>query len=84
MSRTRARYRNDRPDTPQPGVLPDDLYDNAEPRLWPRIGRPVKHDLADWTVLDDWPEPVPVTQSEVDALETWFGDLSDELFEPNR
>ena len=50
----------------------------------PHIGRPVKHDLADWTVLDDWPEPVPVTQSEVDALETWFGDLSDELFEPNR
>lgn len=29
-------------------MLPDDLYDSAEARLWPRIGRPVKHNLADW------------------------------------
>jgi len=60
------------------GVLPDDVYIQTEP--WPRIGRPPKHDLSAWTVTDDWPERVPVTQAEVDVFEAWFGDLFDELF----
>lgn len=72
------------PRHPQPGVLPDDLYDYTEAQLWPRIGRPVKHDLADWIVSDEWPERVPVTQTEVDLFEVWFGDLFDELFGPDR
>jgi len=46
---------------------------------WPIPGRPPKHDLAAWTVTDDWPECVPVTEAEVEIFERWFGDLFDEL-----
>jgi hypothetical protein len=64
------------------GVLPDDLYVEQEP--WPRIGRPPKHDVETWTVTDDWPNPVPITDAELDVFEAWFGDLFDELFGPRR
>lgn len=33
-----------------------------------------------WTVTDDWPEDVPVTEAEIDAFEAWFGGLFDDLF----
>jgi hypothetical protein len=33
-----------------------------------------------WTVSDDWPERVPVTEAEIDLFEAWFGDIIDELF----
>jgi len=46
------------------------------------VGRPPKHDLTTWTVTDDWPEHVPVTEAEVDVFEAWFGELFDELFGP--
>lgn len=45
-------------------------------------GRP-KHDLTTWTVTDDWPDPVPVTEAEIEVFERWFGDLFDELFGPD-
>jgi len=64
------------------GVLPDDLY--IEPEAWPRIGRPPKHDVEAWTVTDDWPDPVPITDAELDVFEAWFGDLFDELFGPRQ
>lgn len=44
------------------------------------MGRPPKFDLATWTVTDDWPDPVPVREAEIDVFEAWFGDLFDELF----
>lgn len=47
---------------------------------WPFPGRPRKHDLSTWTVTDDWPERVPVTEAEVDVFEQWLADLFDELF----
>jgi hypothetical protein len=47
---------------------------------WPFAGRPPKHNLSTWTVTDDWPENIPVTEAEVDVFEAWFGDLFDELF----
>lgn len=59
-----------------------DLYDycqQSEPK--PR-GRPVKDDLSDWRVIDDWPDDVPVTPEEVDVFEAWFGDVLEELFGP--
>lgn len=40
------------------------------------------HDLSTWTVSDDWPADVPVTEAEIDVFERWFGDLFDELFGP--
>ena len=47
---------------------------------WPFPGRPPKHDLSTWTVTDDWPERVPITEAEVEVFERWFADLFDELF----
>jgi hypothetical protein len=65
------------------GIPPDDLQDYAiEPKR--RTGRLPKHDLSNWTVTDDWPERIPVTNAEVDVFEAWFGDLFDELFGPCR
>jgi len=49
---------------------------------WPIPGRPPKYDLSTWTVTDDWPEDVPVTEAEMEVLECWFCDLLDELFGP--
>jgi hypothetical protein len=63
-----------------PGVaFADDLYDYARPPA-PRPGRPAPEDLTTWTVKDDWPEDVPVTEAEIEVFEAWFGDLFDELF----
>jgi len=60
-------------------AIPIDLYDYAAtPERRP--GRPVRHDLIGWRVIDDWPERVPVTEREVDVFEAWFGDILDELF----
>jgi len=44
------------------------------------MGRPPKHYLSTWTVTDDWPDVVPVTEAEIDVFEQWFSDLFDELF----
>ena len=49
---------------------------------WPFPGRPGKHDLSTWTITDDWPDQVPVTEAEVKVFERWFADLFDELFGP--
>lgn len=62
------------------GILPDDLYIRVEPC----IGRPAKHDLSAWTVTDDWPDHVPITDAELNVFEAWFGDVFDELFGPCR
>jgi hypothetical protein len=65
------------------GDLPDDLYDCARPPSR-RVGRPLKTDPATWTVTDDWPTRVPVTEAEVVLFEAWFGDLFDRMFGPRR
>lgn len=49
---------------------------------WPFLGRPAKLDLSTWTVADDWPEAIPITATEVEVFEAWFGDLFDDLFGP--
>ncbi|HEX9590113.1 MAG TPA: hypothetical protein VGA15_20495 [Bradyrhizobium sp.] len=59
--------------------LPGDLYDYARPPAR-RVGRPAPEDKTTWTVTDDWPEDVPVTEAEIEVFEAWFGDLFDELF----
>jgi hypothetical protein len=33
-----------------------------------------------WTVMDDWPEDVPVTEVEIAVFEARFGELFDQLF----
>lgn len=48
----------------------------------PFPGRLPKHDLSTWTVTDDWPEHISVTEAKVEVFERWCGDLFDELFGP--
>ena len=43
-------------------------------------GRPAKKERSEWTVTDDWPDEVPITEAEIEVFEAWFGDLFDELF----
>jgi hypothetical protein len=62
-----------------PHALADDLYDYARAPAR-RPGRPAPEDPTTWTVKDDWPEDVPVTEAEIEVFEAWFGDLFDELF----
>ena len=64
---------------PQCAEAPDDLYDYARPPAR-RPGRPGPEDATAWTVKDDWPADVPVTEAEIEVFEAWFGDLFDELF----
>jgi hypothetical protein len=35
-----------------------------------------------WTVESALPDPIPVTKAELDAIERYFGDLLDAVFEP--
>lgn len=68
-----------------PNVMPLTASEQLEELLgysWPFAGRPPKHDLSTWAVTDDWPDPVPVTEAEIEVFERWFGDLFDELFGP--
>jgi hypothetical protein len=75
MTRVRRSKAHDRT-----GEQPLDVYDYAHPRA----GRPrravMQHDPTAWTVTDDWPEDVPVTEAEIEVFEAWFGELFDELF----
>jgi hypothetical protein len=57
----------------------DDLYDYARAPARPGRRR-AKRASVKWTVTDDWPEDVPVTEAEIAVFEAWFGDLFDELF----
>jgi hypothetical protein len=75
-----ARTRKSGPhDIAAPGEAPDDLYDYARLPAG-RAGRPAPEEPSTWTVKDDWPEDVPVTEAEIEVFEAWFGDLFDELF----
>lgn len=82
MFRSRTLRSKDRRGHASLGVLPGDLSVQIEP--WPRTGRPPKHNLETWTLTDDWPARVPVTDAEVDVFEAWFGGLFYELFGPCR
>ena len=56
----------------------DDLYDYATAPTRPGRRR-AKRDSVRWTVTDDWPKDVPVTEAEIDVFEAWFSDLFDDL-----
>lgn len=73
------RRKSRREDITAPGEPPDDLYDYARPPAR-RSGRPIADNPSAWTVTDDWPDEVPVSEAEIEVFETWFGDLFDELF----
>jgi hypothetical protein len=77
-----SRHHRINRDRKEPSPLPDDLFFSPAP--WPFPGRPPRHDLETWTVTDDWPQSVPVTDAEVDVFEAWFGDFFDAMFGPCR
>jgi len=79
MSKTRAFRSPERRGRAKSGALPSDLYACAKAKPLPRIGRPPKLDPKTWTVTDDWPDPLPVTEAEIDLFEAWFGDVFDEF-----
>ena len=43
-------------------------------------GRPAPEDTTTWTVIDDWPDEMPITEAEIEVFAAGFGDLFDELF----
>ena len=65
------------------GALPNDLFDYAKPSTR-KLGRPSMHDQSEWTVTDNWPRLIPVTELEIDIFEAWFGDVFDEVFGTSR
>jgi hypothetical protein len=74
-----ARSHESRPLRASHAAPLDDLYGYA-PAPARRSRRPAKARGAEWTVTDDWPEDVPLTQAEIEVIEAWFGDRFDELF----
>ena len=58
-----ARPRKDRPPTAS------EQLEKLLGHPWPFPGRPPKQDLSTWTVTDDLPEHIPVTEAEVDVFE---------------
>jgi hypothetical protein len=81
-----ARPRKTRPrDVTAPSDVVVDLYDYARPSASrpgrkPSPDRPAPDEPSSWTVTDDWPAHVPITEAEIEVFEAWFGDLFDELF----
>lgn len=86
MCAERNRARKGRPPTPAPETLPDDLFDYADdptPDGREQRKSPLRMvDVETLPVIDDWPEKVPVTMSEVEIFERHFGDVLDRLFGP--
>ena len=66
------------------GVLPDDLYDYYAAEPDPRRGPSTAVGRTTWRVTYDWPDRMPVTETEIEVFERWFADLFDELFGPVR
>jgi len=62
---TRSYKSKPRDITPPGAASGDDLHDYAhQPAA--HAGRPAPEDTTTWTVTDDWPEDVPVTEAEID------------------
>ncbi|WKW52035.1 hypothetical protein [Rhodomicrobium lacus] len=86
MPAQRRRDPRGRPPHVAPRALPNDLYayndDPAPSTGLRRNPSPDAFDIEKLPVIDDWPERVPVTVSEVDIFERYFGDVLDRLFGP--
>ena len=61
------------------GAGPPDLYDYLRPVEPSGKRRRAEEPIS---ITDDWPEVLPITESEVRIIEAYFGDVLDELFGP--
>ena len=87
MCAQRRRTRKGRPRQSAPKTLPDDLYDYDDEPVPTRQRRSSLRDAIDgenFSVTDDWPDDVPVTEAEIEVFERWFGDVFDELLSPKK
>ncbi|MHB2166527.1 hypothetical protein [Alsobacter sp. R-9] len=87
MCAQRRRTRKGRPRQPAPKTLPDDLYsydDEPAPTRQRRNSLLDAIDGENFSVTDDWPDDVPVTEAEIEVFERWFGDVFDELLSPKK
>lgn len=87
MCAQRRRKRRGRPRQPAPKTLPDDLYsydDEPAPTRQRRNSLLDSVDGVNFSVTDDWPDDVPVTEAEIEVFERWFGDVFDELLSPKK
>lgn len=84
MSANVKRLRRERSRKPAPMILPADLYDYLKERPshrgGPRGAGESINGIYHVTVVDDWPDSIPVTEAEVDIFERYFGDVLDRLF----
>ncbi|MCJ8507936.1 hypothetical protein MUU53_08405 [Rhizobium lemnae] len=84
MSANVKRLRKERSRKPAQMILPADLYDYLIER--PSHRRETRHagesidGIDHVTVVDDWPDSIPVTEAEVDIFERYFSDVLDRLF----
>lgn len=77
-----------------PFPLPDDIFDLFDYARVPvascrrRRSRRLEPDSPSeqWTpvITDDWPEHIRVSDAEIDVFEAQFGDLLDDLFNPEK
>lgn len=87
MCAQRRRARRGRPRQPAPKTLPEDLYSYDDEPVPTRQRRNSLLDAIDeenFSVTDDWPDDVPVTEAEIEVFERWFGDFFDELLSPKK
>jgi hypothetical protein len=82
MRAKRRCVRMGRPRQPAPKTLPEDLYDYEDAPAPARQRR--NSALENYSVTDDWPDEVPVTEAEIQVFERWFGDVFDELLDSKK
>lgn len=85
MCAKRQPARRGRPRRPSPKTLPNDLYDYDDDPAPTGSGRRRDTPLLGsngeaMRATDDWPDYLPVTETEVDIFERYFGDVLGHLF----
>lgn len=63
------------------GAAPPDLYDYAQAGGSSCKGNHTRPEQR-IRITDDWPEVVPIFETEIRIIEAYFGDILDELFGP--
>lgn len=87
MCAPRRRTRKGRPRRSAPKTLPEDLYSYDDEPVATRQRHNSLLDAIDgenFSVTDDWPDDVTVTESVIEVFERWFGDVFDELLSPRK